>query len=369
MTSPNPCVGALLVRPSMDRKKPGTLLGSGFHRQAGQPHAEIEAIADARRRNRRIEGATLYVTLEPCSTHGRTPACVDAVAREKISRVVVAMPDPNPRHAGRGLQLLRKQGIAVTVGVLAAEARWLNRDFCHWITNSTPWVVAKAAMTAEGSLIPPPGRRWITGPEARRAGHQLRLFSGAIAVGAETVRVDNPRLTIRHGILTKAARRSRARKPQPWRVVLTRSGQLPRSLHLFSDAHRARTLIYRKQSWKKILADLGKRGVTRLLLEGGAELLTSAFAANLVHEVAFYYAPQKSGRTQSKALRSAKKPSPSGPAWMRKKIELYRQEQLGPDRALYGIVLPSKIRPPATTAPTGSGPQSARGGTRRRSRA
>jgi diaminohydroxyphosphoribosylaminopyrimidine deaminase/5-amino-6-(5-phosphoribosylamino)uracil reductase len=292
LTSPNPCVGAVLVRN-------GKILGEGWHQKAGQPHAEVEAVLHAKRRGKRVAGATLYVTLEPCSTHGRTPPCVELIVREKIKRVVIGTIDPNPAHAGRGLAWLRKRGIAVDCGILGDECRALNRAFNHWITTGKPWVVAKIAMSQDGKITAPPGKsRWITGPAARHKAHELRFLSDAIVVGAKTVRADNPRLTIR-GIRLRG-------KTQPWRVVLTRTGQLPKKAHLFTDRYKDRTLVYRKVKILRVLQDLAGRGVTRVLLEGGGKLLGSAFDADCVNEVAFFVAPVILG-TRTPAV-DAKKP-------------------------------------------------------------
>lgn len=281
LTNPNPRVGAVIVRS-------GKIIGEGFHLKAGEAHAEVNAIADAKKRGEKIAGATLYVTLEPCCTHGRTPPCTDAIQREKIKRVVVGAVDPNPRHAGHGLDILRRAGIAVTSGVLAKESAALNRDFNHWITTRTPWVVAKIAMSLDGRIMPRKGR-WLTGAKARRVAHELRWESDAIMVGAETVRVDNPQLTVRLP--------GRKGKVQPWRVVLTRSGKLPRrSAHLFTDTFKERTLVFQSVPLKRVLRDLGKRGVTNLLLEGGGKLLGEAFAAGAVNEIAFFIAPQIVGQ-------------------------------------------------------------------------
>lgn len=286
LTSPNPRVGAVIVRG-------GKILGEGFHERAGLPHAEINAIADAKQHGHALAGATLYVTLEPCSTHGRTPPCTDAIKREKFKRVVVGATDPNPKHAGHGLTLLRRAGIAVASGVLADEAQALNRDFNQWIVTGKPWVVAKIAMSLDGRIALPAGRgRWLTGPAARRVAHQLRWESDAILVGAETVRVDNPQLTVRLPGRSSAAQK----KLQPWRVVLTRTGKLPRKrLHLFTDEFKERTLVYRSMPIPKVLTDLGKRGVTNVLIEGGGKVLGEAFAAGVVNEIAFFVAPRRIG--------------------------------------------------------------------------
>jgi len=288
LTFPNPRVGAVLVRG-------GKVIGEGFHLRAGTPHAEVHAVADAKKRGHRVEGATLYVTLEPCSTHGRTPPCTGLILREKIARVVFAATDPNPKHAGAAMRLLRKAGVEVSHGLLAKEAAELNRDFNWYITKKRPWVVAKIALSLDGRITTPPGDdRWLTSSEARRAAHDLRWESDAILVGAATARADNPKLTVRLP--------DRKGKIQPWRVVLTRSGKLPKSLHLFSDAYKDRTLVFRNKPLKSVLADLGRREIAHVLIEGGGEILTEAFRQKLVNEVAFFIAPAAMG-TATRALR------------------------------------------------------------------
>src|SRR5260221_5703381 len=190
-TSPNPMVGAVLV-------KRGKSVGRGWHRRAGGPHAEIEAFRDALGRGNDPKGSTLYVTLEPCSTHGRTPPCTDAIKAAGIKRVVVAATDPNPAHSGRGFQLLKRAGIKIVHGILADEANALNEAFNHWIVHRTPFVTVKAAMTLDGKIATAAGEsNWITGPKARARGMQLRHEADAILVGINTVPADDPALTAR----------------------------------------------------------------------------------------------------------------------------------------------------------------------------
>src|SRR5271154_6122401 len=281
LTLPNPRVGAVLVRG-------GRVIGEGWHQRAGAPHAEVEAVADAKKRGHSVVGATLYVTLEPCSTHGRTPPCTDLILREKIARVVFAATDPNPAHAGAATRLLRAAGIEVSAGLLADEAAALNRDFNWWIVHRRPWVVAKIALSLDGRIVTPAADdRWLTSPAARTVAHELRWESDAILIGAETARQDDPRLTVRLP--------GRSGKVQPWRVVVTRSGKLPRHLHLFSDRHRDRTLVFQNRPLEEIIAVLGARDIAHLLIEGGGEMITNALRAGLVNEVAFFIAPSVMG--------------------------------------------------------------------------
>ena len=187
-----------------------------------------------------------------------------------LARLVIGATDPNPRHAGRAAGLLRAGGVAVTSGVLAAECAQLNRAFNKWIVTGQPWVIAKAALTRDGSLTRAPGRgntRWLSGLRSRRHAHRQRALVDAILIGAGTLRADDPRLTVR-GV--PGARR------QPWRVVLTRGGDLPADAHLFTDAWRERTLVFRRESWNAVLAELGRRQVTSVLIEGGTQVLAAA---------------------------------------------------------------------------------------------
>jgi len=281
LTLPNPCVGAVLAR----GKK---VIGEGWHRRAGTPHAEVHAVAEAKKRGHAIAGATLYVSLEPCSTHGRTPPCTDLILREKITRVVYAATDPNPAHAGAAAKILCAAGVQVSSGLLAAEAAALNRDFNWSIVHRRPWVVAKIALSLDGRIVTPPGdNRWITSPAARRAAHELRWESDAILIGAETARRDNPHLTVRLP--------GRRGKVQPWRVIVTRSGIISRRLHLFSGRHRDRTLVFRNLPLTEVISSLGARGVSHLLIEGGGKILTEAFRLGLVNEAAFFIAPALMG--------------------------------------------------------------------------
>jgi diaminohydroxyphosphoribosylaminopyrimidine deaminase/5-amino-6-(5-phosphoribosylamino)uracil reductase len=275
-TSPNPAVGAVIVRN-------GRIIARGWHRRAGEPHAEIEAIR-ALRKPELACGSTIYVTLEPCSTHGRTPPCCDAIKAHGFGRVVVGAVDPNPKHAGRGLELLRKAGVDVVAGVLNDECNALNRAFNRWITKRMPWVIAKAGLSLDGRLTRPPGEgQWLTSERSRAHAMKLRARVDAILVGAETVRADDPKLTIR-GV-------GGFEQNQPWRVVVTQSGRLPKKAALFTDAHRERTLVYTGQSLRAVLKDLARRQVTSVLIEGGGQVLGEAFDRRLVDEVHFYMAP------------------------------------------------------------------------------
>ncbi len=269
-TRPNPRVGAVVV-------KGGKLHGAGFHRRAGDPHAEVMAL---RKAGVKAKGADLYVTLEPCSTHGRTPPCTDRIVAAGIRKVIYGAGDVDRRNAGRANRILQRAKIGVTRGVLREECENLNQDYRHWTTRKTPWVILKLGMTMDGYLAVP-GKKWVTGEQARAEVQRLRAGCDAILVGAETVRKDNPRLTVR----TKKV------EVQPWRVVVTRSGKLPKGAKLFRDRHQERTLVYRKKKWSEVLSDLCRKGVSRLLIEGGAEVAGGLVKAGKVNEVVIYLAP------------------------------------------------------------------------------
>ena len=276
-TSPNPVVGAVLV---IDNR----IVARGHHREAGHDHAEIECLrnfaADVPAR------ATLYVTLEPCSTVGRTAPCTNAIVRAGVKNVVVGTVDVNPRHCGRGITQLRNAGVKVRDGILAEECACLNEGFNKWIVTGRPFVIAKCGMSLDGRLTRPPDEpRWITDSAARRNAHQLRARVDAILIGARTLRVDNPRLTVR------GMRHAR----QPWRIVLTRSGNLPSHARLFSDRLSARTLVYKRKSLAAVLKDLGKKNVTSVLIEGGGGVLGQALDAHLIDKVQLYLGPILTG--------------------------------------------------------------------------
>jgi diaminohydroxyphosphoribosylaminopyrimidine deaminase/5-amino-6-(5-phosphoribosylamino)uracil reductase len=269
-TRPNPRVGAILV-------KGGKIVGVGYHRRAGLPHAEIEAIQQA---GVKAKGAKLFVTLEPCSTHGRTPPCTDRIVASGIREVIYGAGDVDRRNAGVAGRVLSRKKIQVVKGILREECEKLNEDYWHWTTKKEPWVILKLAMTLDGYLVVP-GRRWVTGESARAEVQKLRAGCDAILVGAETLRRDNPKLTVRTGRVGE----------QPLRVVVTRSGKLPKGANLFRDRNKERTLVYRKKRWLDVLKDLYRRGVSRLLVEGGAEVAGGLIKAGKVNEVVIYLAP------------------------------------------------------------------------------
>ncbi|HTH46361.1 MAG TPA: bifunctional diaminohydroxyphosphoribosylaminopyrimidine deaminase/5-amino-6-(5-phosphoribosylamino)uracil reductase RibD [Candidatus Limnocylindria bacterium] len=301
-TSPNPLVGAVLV-------KRGEVIGRGWHHRAGQPHAEIEALRDAERRGHSARGATIYVTLEPCCTHGRTPPCTDAIRHHGIRRVVVAATDPNPKHAGHGFELLRAADVKVTTGLLAEEAARMNESFNHWIIHRTPFVTVKSAMTLDGKIATADGEsKWITGERARQEVMKLRAGADAILVGVGTVLADDPALTIRTRTATQSRRRlvldTRARTPLTSKVVSDEFSALTTIIvgetglqrRVQALAKRVRVLAVPERDGRidlaRLLPLLGTENVTSLLVEGGGEANASFLIGGHAHRVAFFYAPK-----------------------------------------------------------------------------
>ena len=278
-TRPNPRVGAVVV-------KNNKIVGKGFHRKAGGDHAEVEAL---RKAGVQAKGANLYVTLEPCSTHGRTPPCTDRIVASGVREVIYGAGDVDRRNAGGAGGILARKKIRFVKGILRKECEKLNEDYRHWTTKKEPWVILKLAMTMDGYLAIP-GRRWITGSKARAEVQKLRAGCDAILVGAETVRQDNPRLTVRKAFRQSAECRN-LDGVQPWRVVVTRSGKLPKGANLFRDRHQDRTLVYRKKKWSEVLRDLYQRGVCRLLVEGGLETAKSLKQSKKIHELILHLSP------------------------------------------------------------------------------
>lgn len=303
-TSPNPLVGAVVVQG-------GRIVGQGWHRKAGTPHAEIHALSQA---GELSKDAELYVTLEPCNHHGRTGPCTEAVIHAGIKRVVVAMTDPNPLVAGEGLVRLRQAGIEVVEGVLAQEAAKQNEVFIKWIATGMPFGVFKTAMTIDGKIATAAGQsQWISGPEARLHVHKLRDRYDTIFTGIGTILADDPQLTTR---LPEGGK-------NPIRVVVDSLARIPLTAKLLNDG-QARTIIavssrapaskidqIRSRGAEVVQVEetegrldlrclfqwLGKQGITSMLIEGGAAVAASALNSNLVDKVCWFIAPKIIGGT------------------------------------------------------------------------
>ena len=285
LTSPNPPVGAVII-------KGKELLGKGWHTQAGKPHAEREAIADALGRHEKdiLQGATIYITLEPCSSHGRTPPCTQAILDAGISHVIYGAKDPNPEHAGRAEVDLKAAGVSVTTGVCEQECQQLIRPFTKVQQTGLPWVILKSALSLDGRITRAPSEsRWLTSPASRELVQQLRFECDAIITGGKTARIDDPSLTLRSANLPK--------KKQPWRMVVTRGtkSQLPANLHLFSDDHADRTLVQEGGDLHAALRTLVEKGCNSVLVEAGGTLMGAMLEAGLADEVAIFYAPMLTG--------------------------------------------------------------------------
>lgn len=281
-TRPNPAVGAVVV-------KGGRIIGEGWHHRAGRDHAEVDAIKNAVRRGRATQGATIYVTLEPCSRPGRVGACTDAIVAAGLARVVFGAVDPNPTNRGRAKRVLKRAGVVcerVPAGArfadLNARLAALVAPFAKHVTTGLPYVTVKIAMSLDGRICDRHGdAKWVSSDRARKATGRLRERVDAILVGAETVRKDDPCL-LSHG----------RRNDDLIRVVVSRSGRLPRTAQVFTDG-RNPTLVYRDA--KEALADLGRRGVMHVLCEGGLRLATSLAEAGLVDEWLTVLAPKVIG--------------------------------------------------------------------------
>jgi diaminohydroxyphosphoribosylaminopyrimidine deaminase/5-amino-6-(5-phosphoribosylamino)uracil reductase len=401
LTSPNPMVGAVLV-------KGGKIIGRGWHRRAGWPHAEIEALRDAQKRGHSPRGATLYVTLEPCCTHGRTPPCTDAIIAAGIRRVVVGTTDPNPKHSGQAFKILRRAGTAVTRWgerprepissnsqhgssvasphqELAGECARLNEAFNHWIVHRTPFVTVKAAMTLDGKIATARGEsKWITGEKARAHTMKLRQGADAILVGINTILADNPSLTIR----SNASSPGNLPPPKLRRIVLDSRARTPPNAKVVSDAFAALTTIVVSPAAPKnrvaalakrvkvmvapiqkvgravlcpplskakprsrraedcapdqinlpwLLQKLGAENVTSLLVEGGGEVNASFLLGGLAHRVVFFYAPKILGGRDS-----FKAVASEGVRNLAEAVQLREVEwkRLGPDLLLTARIAP-----------------------------
>lgn len=293
-TAPNPMVGSVVVQQ-------GQTVGEGFHPKAGQPHAEVFALAAAADQ---AKGSTLYVNLEPCNHYGRTPPCTEAILQAGVGQVVVGMVDPDARVAGRGIQRLREAGLDVIVGVEEAACQRLNEAFVHRVTRQRPLGILKYAMTLDGKIAATTGHSaWVTGPEARGAVHRLRATCDAVIVGGNTVRQDNPHLTT-HG----------QSQHTPLRVVLSRTLDLPSVAHLWNQ-QEASTLVFtradapgerqaqlRQQGVEvvplpdltpsTVMAQLYERGCAAVLWECGGTLAAEAIREQVVQKIWAFIAPK-----------------------------------------------------------------------------
>ncbi len=300
-TSPNPMVGAVVV-------KRGRVVGEGYHRRVGGPHAEVWALREA---GAAAKGATLYVSLEPCCHHGRTPPCTTAIIEAGLKRVVAACLDPNPEVNGAGVRRLRAAGIEVEVGAMEAEARRLNEAYCKHIATGLPFVALKAAMSLDGKIATAAGEsQWITGERARAAAHRLRARHDAVMVGIGTALADDPELTVRRArgrrplrvVVDSRARthptaRLLAAETRPPVIAVTRRAPRTRVARLERAGARVWVVGSRRGEvdLKRLMRLLGAEGIQSVLVEGGGTLAAGALAARLVDRVYFFVAPKLIG--------------------------------------------------------------------------
>jgi diaminohydroxyphosphoribosylaminopyrimidine deaminase/5-amino-6-(5-phosphoribosylamino)uracil reductase len=302
-TGTNPLVGAVIV-------KNGQIIGEGYHHFYGGDHAEVDALKSARES---AAGADMFVSLEPCCHHGRTPPCTDAIIAARISKVQCAMVDPNPKVGGNGIRILREAGIEVTIGAYEQEARRLNESYIKYVTTGLPFVTLKVAQTLDGKIADSDGNsKWITSEQSRHRVHQLRSQSDAVLVGGNTARLDNPQLTS-HGSGSK----------DPIRLVLSRRNHISNNLRLLTGNADGKTILVTGQSpsqsepvgdktsglevWRlpgdgrgnvdlfELLRFAGKRQIMNLLVEGGAELFSAFIRRNLVDKYLIVTAPKLLG--------------------------------------------------------------------------
>lgn len=342
--NPNPLVGAVIVRDDQ-------VIGEGWHERCGGLHAERNAFLNC---SENPEGATLYVTLEPCCHYGKTPPCTDAIIENRIKRVVVGLTDPNPLVAGKGIEKLRAAGIEVVTGIEEELIREQNRVFLKYITTGNPWVVMKTAMTLDGKIATHTGdSHWVTGETARQRVQEMRRVNRAIMVGAGTVRVDNPLLNCRLGGDVR----------QPVRIIVDSGAAIPRDSRIVETAGIFPTIVAHTRkagaaqletlaangvelllcedmegrvSIADLLQKLGKKGIDSILLEGGGELNDSFIRGGYVDEVYAFIAPKIIGG------RAAKTPVEGcGFARMQQALHLIdsRMEQVGEDFLIFGKLL------------------------------
>ena len=316
-TSPNPMVGAVIV-------KDGSVVGRGFHRAAGEAHAEVNAIADA---GALARGSSIYVNLEPCNHTGRTPPCTERILAAGISRAVIAMQDPNPDVKGGGASYLRERGLEVVLGLCREEAEKLNEAFVRFVTAKRPFVIAKCAATLDGRIATRTGdSKWISCEESRRFVHGLRHSVDAIMVGSGTVKADDPSLTVR---LDDTERRD------PTRIILSSDLSIAENakvLRLDSDSDTILVTADSVPAGRKarlergnvrtiqaplkdglidldlLMGQLGSMGISSLLIEGGSRVLASAFSSGIVDKIIFFYAPKILGGSDGKPICSGTGP-------------------------------------------------------------
>lgn len=316
LTAPNPAVGAVIVKNEVE-------ISRGWHQKAGCHHAERDALSKLE--TGEAEGAAIYVTLEPCSTKGKTGACTDAIIEAGITRVVYATSDPNPAHAGNADQVLKAAGIETQSGIFEEECSDLIRGFAKVLTDGRPWVIAKTAMSLDGKITRPPGEgQWLTSPESREEVQLLRAEVDAIITSGATVRKDDPSLTLRSSAISPC-------KEQQLRVILTRS-EIDQSIYqIFNDGHP--TQVFQNIPISEVLQALATDGKNTVLLESGGDLMGAFLDEGLIDEFVIYYAPLVTGGS-SQAIGG------EGAYSLSERLSLKNSvlKKIGPDLCLRGIV-------------------------------
>lgn len=348
MTSPNPMVGAVLV-------KNGEVVGRGFHRRAGEPHAEINALHQA---GAKAQGATLYVNLEPCIHFGLTPPCVPSIIAAGIKEVIIGIEDPDCRVMGKGLKALKDAGISTRVGLLPKEAMELNEIYLKYKTTGRPFVILKAAMSLDGKIATRTGNsRWITSEFSRNYGHRLRWQVDAILVGINTVLVDNPVLTVRY---PSGVSRQQIKSKKWLRIVVDSKLRIPLGARLLEDTGRYPTLVATTPSApqtkinelksrgvevlvvaeekgrvdiKKLMEELWKKEITSVLIEGGGSINASFLEAGMVDKIYFFIAPLLIGGEKAINVLVGEGVEKISQAW---KIEKWRMRRLGEEVLIEG---------------------------------
>ena len=316
-TSPNPLVGAVVV-------KDDKIIGQGYHHRAGEAHAEVNALADA---GDAARDADIYVTLEPCSTFGRTPPCTQAIINAGIKKVFIGSVDPNPAHAGKAVEILEEAGIETVCGIEEDACNKLNEAFFHWITTKKPFVILKMAMTLDGKIATAEGKsKWITGPDARQRVQRLRQWCDAIMVGGETVRKDSPGLIVRG---------AGDKWKQPQKLIATRSMNDKDLLEYFPNGSARAISPKSSDAWQELLTELSKDNITALLIEGGGELAAEVLNAGIVNKIEFHIAPKILGGKDSRPVIGGKNPLSLDEAHM---LKSYKLETAGNDIIVSGYL-------------------------------
>ncbi len=322
-TSPNPMVGAVIV-------KNNKIIGKGFHKKAGKPHAEVNAINSVSNYSN-LNGSIIYVTLEPCSTYGKTPPCTEAIINAGIKKVVIGCLDPNPKHAGAAVRILEENYVEVVVGIEEEKCKRLNEAFFYWVVERKPFVLLKMAMTLDGKIATENGNsQWITGARARRRVQKLRRWADAILVGGNTARLDRPSLTVRNknnDILENWI--------QPKKLVASNTMTNTELCELFPGGGVELVKASSKEEWLNTLESLGDEKITSILVEGGGELAADLLRNGLINKVEFHIAPKILSGRNSRPVFGGVNPETLSEAFQLNKIRI---KKYGNDISVSGYI-------------------------------